>query len=244
MRRLVLAKLRKSPVMLRSYLAAFLDLLFPRYCLACHGGLVTGEETVCTACRHELPRTESHLRHNERLHLKMAGRAPVASLNAYLIFTKGGKVQHLLHALKYKGHQEVGELLGRWYGAELAEVGFSEQLDLILPVPLHKKKQRARGYNQSDCFAKGLSESLGVTWSAEVLKKGKPTESQTRKTRLERLQNVQDVFFVEKLEAVQGKRIALVDDVITTGATLEACVAVLLEAGCAEVRLITIATAT
>lgn len=230
--------------MLRSYFAAFLDSLFPRYCLACHGGLVTGEETVCTACRHELPRTESHLRHNETLHLKMAGRAPVASLNAYLIFTKGGKVQHLLHALKYKGHQEVGELLGRWYGAELKEIGFSEKLDLILPVPLHKKKQSARGYNQSDCFAKGLSEGLSVEWSPTVLGKGKITESQTRKTRLERLQNVQDVFFVKKPEAIQGKRIALVDDVITTGATLEACVAVLLEAGAREVHLITIATAT
>lgn len=230
--------------MLRSYVAAFLDLLFPRYCLACHGRLVTGEETVCTACRHELPRTESHLRYNETLHLKMAGRAPIASLNAYLIFTKGGKVQQLLHALKYKGHQEIGELLGRWYGAELKEVGFAEKFDLILPVPLHKKKRSARGYNQSDCLAKGLSEGLGVAWSAAVLKKGKPTESQTRKTRLERLQNVQDVFFVEKRESVQDKRIALVDDIITTGATLEACVTVLLEAGCREVHLITIATAT
>lgn len=230
--------------MLRSYLAAFLDLLFPRYCLACHGGLVTGEETVCTACRNELPRTESHRRYNETLHLKMAGRVPVASLNAYLIFTKGGKVQQLLHALKYKGHQEVGELLGRWYGAELTEADFPEKLDLILPVPLHKKKLNARGYNQSDSFAKGLSESLGIEWSAEVLKKGKPTESQTHKTRLERLQNVQNVFFVEKPETIQAKRIALVDDVITTGATLEACVTVLLEAGAKEVHLMTIATAT
>lgn len=230
--------------MLRSYFAAFFDLLFPRYCLACHGGLVTGEVTICTACRYELPRTGSHLRLNDTLQLKMAGRAPVASLNAYLIFTKGGKVQQLLHALKYKGHQEVGEVLGRWYGAELTEANFSEKLDVILPVPLHKKKLKERGYNQSDSFAKGLSESLGATWSAEVLKKGKITESQTRKTRLERLQNVQDVFFVEKPHVIQGKRIALVDDVITTGATLEACVAVLLEAGAQEVHLITIATAT
>lgn len=230
--------------MLRSYFAAFLDLLFPRYCLACHGSLLQGEETVCTTCRHELPRTESHVRPNETLMLKMAGRAPVASINAYLIFTKGGKVQQLLHALKYKGHQEVGEVLGRWYGAELTGVNFPEKLDLILPVPMHKNKLRARGYNQSDSFANGLSQSLGVEWSAEVLRKGKMTESQTRKTRLERLQNVQDVFFVEKPEVIQGKRIALVDDVITTGATLEACVEVLLNAGCREVHLITIATAT
>jgi ComF family protein len=230
--------------MLRPYFAAFLDLLFPRYCLACHGGLVSGEEIICTACRHGLPRTDSHRYPNETLQLKLAGRVPLASLQAYLIFTKGGKVQRLLHALKYKGHQEVGELLGRWYGAELTEVGFPEKIDLILPVPLHKKKRKVRGYNQSDCFAKGLSEGLGVAWSAEIVKKGKPTESQTRKTRLERLQNVQDVFFVENREAVRGKRIALVDDVITTGATLEACATALLEAGCREVHLITIATAT
>ncbi len=223
---------------------AFFDLLFPRYCLACHLTLNGSEETVCTGCRYDLPRTESHQRLNETLQLKMAGRAPISSLNAYLTFAKGGKVQRLLHALKYKGHQEVGELLGRWYGAELHEAGFTEKLDLIVPVPLHHTKQKQRGYNQSDCFARGLSESLSVTWTADLLKKGRVTESQTHKTRLERLKNVQDVYFVENSDQLVGKRVALVDDVITTGATLEACVDVLLTAGCREVHVITIATAT
>lgn len=222
---------------------AFLDLLFPRYCLACHGALARGEETVCLACRQNLPFTESHVCPNETLNQKFWGRIPLASVQAYLTFTKGGNVQRLLHALKYKNHPEVGDLLGRWYGNELREVGLHERLDLLVPVPLHPKKQKVRGYNQSDCFARGLSEALGVEWSSEVLKKAKNTTTQTRMTRSERLKNVESAFFVENPALIAGKRLGLVDDVVTTGATLEACAETLLACGCSELHLITIATA-
>ncbi|MCY7349937.1 MAG: ComF family protein [Cytophagaceae bacterium] len=223
---------------------ALLDLLFPRYCLACYGVLNRGEETICTTCRYEIPRTITQPAAQEALQQKFYGRSEVASLGAFLTFTKGGKVQRVLRALKYKGHQEAGELLGRWYGAELKESGFDQAIDVIIPVPLHRKRQKERGYNQSDCFAKGLSESLEIAWTTEILRKGKHVKSQTSMSRIQRMENVQDVFFVENPDRLVGKRVALVDDVITTGATLEACVEALKQNGCREVHILTIATAT
>lgn len=223
---------------------ALLDLLFPRYCLGCHGVLNKGEETICTTCQYKMPRTAAQPVAKEALAQKFYGRATIASLHAYLTFTKGGNVQRMLHALKYKGHQEVGELLGRWYGDELRALGYDQTIDVIIPVPLHRKRQRSRGYNQSDCFAKGLSAALGVDWSAEILKKRKNVNSQTRLSRVQRMENVQDVFFVENPDQILNKRVALVDDIITTGATLEACVEALKQNGCREVHILTIATAT
>jgi ComF family protein len=149
----------------------------------------------------------------------------------------------MMHELKYKGNQEVGEILGRMYGADLKENGFSDEFDLILPVPLHANRLIIRGYNQSDSLAKGLSESLNAPWQNDVLKRGIETETQINKSRLERYENMKDVFFVDKPEGLAEKRIVIVDDTLTTGATLESCVLALNDVGVKNVSIIAIAAA-
>lgn len=229
---------------MKSLFNAFVDLIFPKYCLACNDTLTVGEEQICTQCRFDLPQTYSLSKGDEKLAQKFYGKVPVASANAYLKFVKGGKVQKLMHQLKYKNKPEIGEILGRWYGNELLRAGFDQKIDLIVPVPMHPKKISVRGYNQADLIAKGLAEAMAIDYDTTVLKKGKLTESQTRKSRYERYLNASDVYFVENDELVAGKRIALVDDVVTTGSTLEICASELLLAGATEIHIITIATAT
>ncbi|MFN8353489.1 MAG: phosphoribosyltransferase family protein [Spirosomataceae bacterium] len=224
---------------------AVLDLIFPPYCLACNANLEVGESLICTNCRFDLPLTNSHLTSDAKLEQKFYGKVKVESVNAYLKFVKGGKVQRLLHHLKYKGEQEVGEMLGRMYATVLKEVNMHERIDLIVPVPLHKKKLSMRGYNQADCIAKGMSEVWGVPWTANVLQKGRPTESQTKQAdRYQRYKNINDVFYINLPEQVRNKRIALVDDIVTTGSTLESCANELLLEGASEIHIMTIATAT
>jgi ComF family protein len=130
-------------------------------------------------------------------------------------------IQNLLHELKYRNRPELGRLLGRVYGGELSAAGFGTSFDIIIPVPLHPKKKKRRGYNQSDEFGKGLSEALNVFCSDEILQRVEMTSTQTRKSRLGRWENVKDIFQIKDTGAVAAKRVLLVDDVVTTGATLE-----------------------
>lgn len=231
--------------MLTSALADFVALIFPHTCLACQQALARGETYICTACRTQLPYTDYHrlAPADNPLARRFWGRVPVAHVLSYLRFLRRGRVQHLLHQLKYQGQQEVGTALGLMYGLELATSGLGADLDLIVPVPLHRRKLAKRGYNQSDTFADGLGQSLHVDWSAEVLRRNSYTASQTRKNRAERWQNVAEVFEVAQPAAVQGKHVLVVDDVLTTGATLEACAIRLLDAGAGAVSVATIACA-
>ncbi|UPL48987.1 ComF family protein [Hymenobacter sublimis] len=226
-------------------LADFVGLVFPQVCLACQDPLTRGEDHLCTPCRAQLPYTDYHRlpAEDNPLARRFWGKLPIEHAFSYLRFQKHGRVQHLLHQLKYRGQQDVGRVLGRWYGQELAEAGFSTAFDLILPVPLHARKLAQRGYNQADSFAQGLATGLGCPWQADGLRRITGTESQTRKNRLERWQNVAEVFEVAQPVLVASQRILMVDDVLTTGATLEACAAVLLAAGAATVSIATIATA-
>ncbi|MBX0291772.1 ComF family protein [Hymenobacter sp. HSC-4F20] len=232
-------------MVLPTMLADFIGLLFPQVCLACQEPLARGEDHLCTACRAQLPYTDYHRLPpaDNPLARRFWGKLPVQHAFSYLRFQKHGRVQHLLHQLKYRGQQEVGRVLGRWFGQELAQAGFGPEFDLILPVPLHARKLASRGYNQADSFAEGLAASLGCPWSAHGLRRLTQTESQTRKSRLQRWQNVAEVFEVADPATVAGRRILIVDDVLTTGATLEACAVVLLAAGAKAVSVATIATA-
>jgi ComF family protein len=220
---------------------SFIDLIFPRICAGCQQPLQHKEEVICTACRFELPLTNSHLQVDEKLNKRFMGKVKLEHSLAYLKFVKGGKVQRMMHELKYKGNVKVGELLGRMYGSELKENGFSDKFDVILPVPLHFNRLIIRGYNQSDSLAKGLSESLQIEWRNDVLKRGIETETQISKTRLERYENMKDVFFVDKPEGLSEKRIVIVDDTLTTGATLESCVLALNDVGVKNVSIIAFA---
>jgi len=227
---------------IKETLTDFISLFYPRYCYACNEGLVKGEDIVCSKCMLDLPRSYYHENRENSLFNRLNGRIPLQFATAFLLFRKGGKVQHLLHALKYNNHPEIGETLGKVYGQELLEVEIDKKIDLIVPVPLHHTRKRKRGYNQSEEFAKGLSQSLGVQTSS-VLERISHTESQTRKSKLKRWQNVSEVFKIKNADDVVGKRIMLVDDVITTGATIEACAQALLDESCASVGVVSIAYA-
>jgi ComF family protein len=232
-------------MMLRPLLTDLLALFFPHACLACQQPLVAGERHLCTTCRVELPYTDYHLLPSDQnpLSRRFWGKLPVAHTLSYLRFLRHGRVQHLLHQLKYQGQQGVGRALGQLYGFELASAGLGPSFDLIVPVPLHRRKLARRGFNQADAFAEGLAAALPCPWSATALRRTEHTDSQTRKSRAERWQNVATVFEVAKPQEVAGRHILLVDDVLTTGATLEACGAALLAAGAKELSIATIACA-
>lgn len=221
----------------------FLSLFFPRYCLGCTDALVKGEETLCTSCLADLPKTFYHTRRENPVINKLTGRLPIRHGLAFLKFQKGGMVQHLLHQLKYNNHPEIAERLGLAYGRDLCQSELQSEFDLIVPVPLHRSRLRHRGYNQSAHFAKGLSESLGITWDESVSIRTQSTATQTRKSKVERWENVKNVFSISENKKILGKKILLVDDVITTGATLEACGQHLLLCGCSSVSIACIAEA-
>jgi ComF family protein len=193
--------------------------------------MVKGEDILCTHCIFELPKTNYHKSDISPIKERLAGRMNLQHALAFLKFKKEGIVQHLLHELKYNNHPEVGVKLGKLYGKELKESDVSD-FDLIVPVPLHDARRRKRGYNQSAKFAEGLSQSLGVSWDESISMRTSSTATQTRKSRDERWKNVKDVFAIRHSDHIEGKRVLLVDDVITTGATLEACGQQLINYGC------------
>lgn len=221
----------------------FISLFFPHYCLACSRALAKGEEILCTACLIDLPKTNYHLRLENQIKNRLLGRLPLKHGWAFLKFRKSGVVQHLLHQLKYNNHPEVGVKLGQAYGFELLNQGYDKEFDLIVPVPLHPSRQRKRGYNQSAQFALGLSDALKVAWTDSISIRTRSSVTQTHKTKAERWENVKDVFSIKEYDVVKDKRILLVDDVITTGATLEACGQHLVECGCKEISVACIAEA-
>jgi ComF family protein len=223
-----------------------LSLLFPESCYACDGAMARGEKYICTKCNIKLPYTDYHLHGATELNplqRRFWGKVQIQYAFAYLLFTPKGRVQHLLHKLKYKGAKDLGEHLGFRYGSVLSEYQYNDKFDLIVPVPLHKYKLRRRGYNQSECIAKGLADSMKLPIDTNALVRTLDTDTQTRKNRLDRWQNVEQVFKVRNPDEVKEKHILLVDDVMTTGATLEACTASLLAAGASQVSVVTIAAA-
>lgn len=221
----------------------FLFIFFPRLCDACNKPLVKGEEIICTHCLHDLPRTRSHIENLENLTAKFYGKLNISAVYSFLYFRKHGPVQQLLHRLKYQHKPEIGQFLGRLYGSEISETVNNQQFDLIIPVPLHKARQRRRGYNQSEHFSIGLSKILEIPVDSISLIRSFKSQTQTNKNRQERWDNVKDIFHVKNPERVKDKRILLTDDVMTTGATLEACAQKLYSAGASEITIATIAVA-
>lgn len=221
----------------------FLSLIFPNACFICNDALAKGEQYICTTCRFKLPRTNFHRSSENPLHQRFYGIIDVKHVYSYLYFIKNGSVSELLYKLKYDNVPELGIILGRWFGKDLQDIGFGKEYDLILPVPLHKSKFRKRGYNQSDGIAKGLSEILIIPYYENGIIRVRKSATQTRKGRIERWKNVENIFQVNEPDLIKDKRILLVDDVLTTGATLEACARAVLKAGCSEVGIVTLAAA-
>ena len=221
----------------------FISLFFPNYCYGCNQSLMKGEDTLCTGCLIELPKTNYHSVDENPIKNRLTGRLPIKHVWAFLKFRKTGIVQHLLHQLKYNNHPEIGVKLGEVYGYELKKAGYQNEFDMIVPVPLHSSRKRKRGYNQSSKFAEGLSKELEIPWDESISLRNASTSTQTKKTKQERWENVKDVFDIQQSAAIKDKRVLLVDDVITTGATIEACGVHLIEGGCRELSIACIAEA-
>lgn len=207
--------------LLNRYLLDFKSLFFPNLCNGCKTMLTTQENLVCTACIYNLPFTNFHIHKENQLEKTFWGRANIQSASAYLYFKQGGIVQNLMHQLKYNNMPELGIWLGEMYGRQLVKFSDYSDFDALIPVPLHKTKQRKRGFNQSEQIAIGLSNILGIPVMTDVLKRTKYADSQVQKSRISRYDNLK-ASFTAKNEMNINKAI-LVDDTITTGATLEAC---------------------
>jgi ComF family protein len=220
-----------------------ISLLFPELCNACGTNLYYGEKEICTKCIYDLPYTDYHLHPDNPVAKQLWGRLNCNAAMAMLYFRKGTKVQNLMHSLKYKSQKEVGVKLGNLLGEKLKLSNQYNGIDLIIPVPLHPKKERLRGYNQSEYIATGIADVLKVPVSINNLIRHKITDSQTKKARYTRYENMQAVFNINQAEQLQKLHVLLVDDVITTGATLEACSNVLLKAGIEKLSIAAIAFA-
>jgi len=219
-----------------------LNLLFPRACIGCKSVLSGNEKILCISCRHSIPLVSHHKTTNLGMKQIFFGRFPVQQATALLLFQKKGITQNLLHALKYRGRKEISSFFGKWLGEELAEVEEYQNIDMIIPVPLHKIKLKKRGYNQVEGFGKEIAKALNKPYRDDILLKVTKSDSQVYKKRLTRFHGTH-TFTVAHKEALTEKHILLVDDIVTTGATLEQCAIKLLDGTQAKISLATIAIA-
>ncbi len=222
---------------------SLLSLFFPRVCCVCGEYLSGNEELVCVKCLCELPKTNYHLYKDNPVAYMFYGRVNIHAAASYFHFVKSSKYSRMMYRFKYEGMKEIGVALGKYFGRNLAESHLFSDVDIIVPVPLHRKKLRERGYNQSECIARGMSASMGVCVACDNLIRKEFTPTQTRKSRTDRWDNVKGKFIVVDPVAFTNRHILLVDDVITTGATIEACAAELLKIQGVTVSIATLAKA-
>jgi ComF family protein len=225
------------------YIKDFVSLLFPELCAACGECLVANENIICTDCHFNLPFTNFHLQADNIVARQFWGKINIEAAYSLYYFVKGGKIQSLMHQFKYRGQQQIGNILGDIAGDQLLNNEIFRGVDLIVPVPLHKKRLAQRGYNQSACFADGLALKLKTIVEINNLVREVPTSTQTHKSRFARFENMKEVFIVRHPEIFENKHILLVDDIVTTGSTLEACGIALLNIPGVKLSIATIAYA-
>lgn len=233
----------QNTLLIKDWLESFVSLLFPRCCLVCGRPLAKGEECLCTMCNINLPRTGYHLKEDNPVEKLFWGKIPLERATSFFFYRKGSDFRQILHQLKYGGQKDIGAIMGRYMAAELQESGFFEGIDVIVPVPLHKKKQRLRGYNQSEWIARGIATVTGIPIDTESVVRHKNTETQTSKSSLERWENVNGIFELHHPEPLAGKHILILDDVLTTGATTVECASCLTKIEGVRISVLTLAIA-
>ncbi|MDW8851421.1 ComF family protein [Flavobacterium sp. MMLR14_040] len=222
---------------------SLLNLFFPKVCAGCRKLLLATENVLCTNCRHEMPLTQYHLNSKNEAVKKFYGKIEIEYASAFLYFNKKGIVQELIHNLKYKGQEEIGTILGNWYVEDLKELKLETPFDIIIPVPLHKRKFKERGYNQVTTFGKTLAQGLEIAYDDTVLYRKKYSKTQSKKNLLGRSENIENIFDVHSIEKHQNKHLLIIDDVLTTGATLEACSRALLKIPGIKISIVCMAMA-
>jgi len=221
----------------------FISLLFPRLCYACGNHLLRNENLICTECYVLIPRTNYHKINENPVEQLFWGRCVIEKAAAFSFYNKGSRIRNLIHNLKYNGIEEIGYEIGRIYGLSLRDSGFTDDIDLVIPVPLHPSKKRKRGYNQSDTISEGIAGAAGLNVNKNSLVRSMVSPTQTRRSRYERWTNVEGIFKVVEPEKLIGQHILLVDDVITTGSTIESCANELLKVEGVKVSAVALAFA-
>ena len=225
-------------IMIRS----FIKLIFPDLCPGCNRVLFHNESQICTACLYYMPRTNYTKEIGNPVAMLFWGRAYLSYATSLYHFTKGGRLQNMLHSLKYRNQKHIGIMLGQLLGSDLKK-SFFNTTDVIIPVPLHRKRLKSRGYNQSGLIAEGVSRSMGKPIDSSSCERVLISETQTDKSRYERWQNVEDIFRINEPELFKSKHVLIIDDVVTTGATLEACAVEFLKIPNVRVSIATVAVA-
>jgi len=218
-----------------------LDLFYPRICASCDHGKPVKGQIFCVECLVELPQTRFHLVRDNPFEQHFWGRVDIVAGAAMYFFIPGGRTQTLLHNIKYRRLSHIAEVIGDQYGSQMAQSDWFSNIDVVIPVPLHWRRIRQRGFNQSEVFARGLAKPLDADLDVKSLVRHTQTATQTRKSREERVLNMKDAFSLTAPDNLAYRQILLVDDVLTTGATLEACANVLLEAPGVSISIATIA---
>ena len=219
------------------------NFFMPALCPACHQKSLAQSNKICLTCQWRMPETRFHQLPDNRFMAQFAGRVPIKYGAACFFFNKSGTVQRLLFEIKYRGRRDLATYLGRYYGYTLKQDLIFPENSVIVPVPLHPRKLRIRGFNQSTAFAEGLSKMMGIPLDTTTLIRIRHTPSQTRRSRQERIENVQHAFQLSDPSRLKGRHVILVDDVLTTGATLESCALTVLHQTEASMSIFTIAIA-
>lgn len=219
------------------------NLVYPNLCAVCEQKLAQQDLPMCLSCQFKLPKTDFHKEKENEFTERFWNRIPLENGAAIFYYRKAGLTAQLIHQFKYHNKRKIGSQLGEYYGGILASTPSFQEIDLIIPVPLHRDKERKRGYNQSAIFGSGLSSQMGIPMLKDCLRRTIFTKTQTRKGTLDRLENVENIFEVATPEQIEGKHILLIDDVMTTGATLEACAIPILQLPGSKVSMVTMAIA-
>ncbi|HTN17060.1 MAG TPA: ComF family protein [Chitinophagaceae bacterium] len=220
-----------------------IDFVYPRLCLGCNKSLLHQEKVLCIECTELLPQTNYHHIRDNATFQRLEGRINIDCATSFGYYTKGGLLQYLVQELKYKGNRSVGVFLGQKMHAALKNVDWVNAAELIVPVPLHRQKQKLRGFNQSALLGQGIASGLGLPFHTDNLVRIVDTDTQTAKSRAQRVENMKNAFAVKDRTAFANRHILLVDDVLTTGATIERCALSLQEAGVAKISVVTVGIA-
>ncbi|MFC4816117.1 ComF family protein [Flavobacterium sp. GCM10023249] len=218
-----------------------LNLFYPKVCSGCSQFILESENHLCTVCRHEIPLTNHTAFKENEAYKKFYGRIPTQHVSSMFYYHKKGVTQQLIHNLKYKNQQHIGTILGEWYAEELAQQSVIKSADYIIPVPLHKKRLKERGYNQVTTFCNALGKELNINVNNDLLFRNHHTISQSKKNLTSRSNLAENTFDIHFDEQHHNKHFLIVDDVLTTGATLESCGRAILKIPGAKVSIVTMA---